>query len=116
MEQLHPRLNHLALVGVGGVIGALSRYGVDLIFSDIALATFLVNIFGVAVAAICTYRLTLNTEQRLLLVPGFSGGFTTYSAFALLLYDLTIAQAGLYIIATLVVSLAIIRVIRVGAS
>ncbi len=116
MERLHPRFHHLALVGVGGAIGALSRYGVDQIFSDIALATFLVNIFGVAVAAICTYRFTLNTEQRLLLVPGFSGGFTTYSAFALLLYDLTIAQAGLYIVATLVLSLAIIRVIRAGTS
>lgn len=116
MEQLHPRSQHLVLVGVGGVIGTLSRYAVDQLFSDIALATFVVNIFGVAVAAICTYRLTLNTNQRLLLIPGFSGGFTTYSAFAFLLYDLTIAQAGLYIVATLVLSLAIIRVVRANAS
>lgn len=114
MEQLH--LRHLLLVGVGGVVGALSRYGVGEIFSDIALATLLVNLFGVAIAAIGTYRLTLTTDQKLLLIPGFSGGFTTYSAFALLLYDLTIAQAGLYVIASLVLSLAIIRVIRAGTA
>ncbi len=114
MEQLH--LRHLFLVGVGGVVGALSRYGIDEIFSDIALATFIVNLFGVAVAAVCTYRLTLTTDQRLFLISGFSGGFTTYSAFALLLYDLTLAQAGLYIIASLILSLAIIRVIRAGAA
>lgn len=110
-----PQLRHLLLVGVGGVVGALSRYGVDEIFGDIALATFIVNLFGVAIAAICTYRFTLNTNQRLFLVSGFAGGFTTYSAFALLLYDLTIAQAGLYIVASLILSLALIRVIRAGA-
>ena len=114
MEQLH--LRHLLLVGVGGVVGALSRYGVDEIFSDIALATFIVNVFGVALAAVCTYRLTLTTDKRLFLVPGFSGGFTTYSAFAVLLYDLTLAQAGLYIIASLTLTLALIRVIRAGAA
>ena len=114
MEQLHPR--HLLLVGVGGVVGALSRYGVDEVFVDVALATFIVNLFGVALAAIGTYRLSLTTEQKLFWIPGFSGGFTTYSAFALLLYDLTIAQAGFYIIASLVLSLAIIRVIRAGAA
>lgn len=110
-----PQLRHLLLVGVGGVVGALSRYGVDEIFGDIALATFIVNLFGVAIAAICTYRFTLNTNQRLFLVTGFAGGFTTYSAFALLLYDLTIPQAGLYIVASVILSLALIRVIRAGA-
>ena len=110
-----PQLRHLLLVGVGGVVGALSRYGVDEIFGDIALATFIVNLFGVAIAAICTYRFTLNTNQRLFLVSGFAGGFTTFSAFALLLYDLTIAQAGLYIVASVILSLALIRVIRAGA-
>ena len=110
-----PELRHLFLIGVGGVIGALSRYGVDEIFGDIALATFIVNLFGVAIAATCTYRLSLNTDQRLFLVTGFSGGFTTYSAFAFLLYDLTIAQAGLYIVASLLLSLALIPVIRAGA-
>ena len=109
-----PQLRHLLLVGVGGVVGALSRYGVDEIFGDVALATFFVNLFGVAVAAICTYRFTLNTNQRLFLVTGFSGGFTTYSAFAVLLFDLTLAQAGLYIVASLILSLALIRVIRAG--
>jgi CrcB protein len=110
-----PQLRHLLLVGVGGVAGALARYGVDEIFGDIALATFIVNLFGVAIAAVCTYRLALTTDQRLFTVTGFAGGFTTYSAFAVLLYDLTIAQAGLYIVASLILSLAVIRVIRVGA-
>lgn len=109
-----PQLRHLLLVGVGGVAGALARYGADEIFEDIALATFIVNLFGVAIAAVCTYRLTLTTDQRLFIVTGFAGGFTTYSAFAVLLYDLSIAQSGLYIVASLILSLAIIRVIRAG--
>lgn len=110
-----PQLRHLLLVGVGGAVGALTRYSVDLIFPDIALATLIVNLFGVAVAAICIYRLTLTFERQLFLVTGFAGGFTTYSAFALLLYDLPIAQAGLYIAASLILSLALIRVVRAGA-
>lgn len=109
-----PQLRHLLLVGVGGVAGALARYGADEIFGDIALATLIVNLFGVAIAAVCTYRLTLTTDQRLFIVTGFAGGFTTYSAFAVLLYDLSIAQSGLYIVASLILSLAIIRVIRAG--
>ena len=109
-----PQLRHLLLVGVGGVLGSLSRYGADQLFGDITLATFFVNLFGVAIAAIFTYRITLNTDQRLFVVTGFAGGFTTYSAFAVLLYDLTIAQAGLYIVASLVLSLALIRVVRAG--
>ena len=109
-----PQLRHLLLVGVGGVAGALARYGADEIFGDIALAAFIVNLFGVAIAAVCTYRLTLTTDQRLFIVTGFAGGFTTYSAFAVLLYDLSIAQSGLYIVASLILSLAIIRVIRAG--
>jgi len=108
-----PPLRHLLLVGVGGAVGALSRYGVELIF-EISLATLIVNLFGVAIAAVCIYRLSLTHEQQLFLVTGFAGGFTTYSAFALLLYDLTLPQAGLYIAASLLLSLAIIRVIRAG--
>lgn len=53
------------------------------IFADIALATFIVNLFGVAIATVCTYRFTLTTSQRLVTVAGFAGGFTTYLAFAL---------------------------------
>lgn len=111
-----PQLRHLLSIGVGGAVGALSRFGIDELFADIALATFIVNLFGVAVAAICTYRFSLTSNQRLFLVTGFAGGFTTYSAFALLLYDLTLAQAGLYVAASLILSLALIRVVRAGAS
>ncbi len=108
-----PPLRHLFIVGAGGVVGALSRYGVDLLF-EISLATLIINLFGVAIAAVCLYRLSLTQEQQLFLVTGLAGGFTTYSAFALLLYDLTLPQAGLYITASLLLSLAIIRVVRAG--
>ena len=109
-----PQLRHLLLIGAGGVVGALSRYGIDQIFGDIALATFIVNLFGVAVAAICTFRLELSPEQKLFVVPGFAGSFTTYSAFVVLLYELALARAGLYIVASLILSLAMIRLIRAG--
>ena len=84
------------LVGLGGAFGSIARYLVGNATMRWAAphnavgfpwGTLLVNILGCAaigVLAVAIERLTsLNTELRLLLITGFLGGFTTFSAFAL---------------------------------
>lgn len=88
----------LLFVALGGAIGSSMRYGVSLFvtrhFSESAwpLATFLVNIAGgFAMGVLIGWLSTLETETiglRLFLATGILGGFTTFSAFSLELYEL----------------------------
>lgn len=66
----------------GGVFGTLSRYGLGLIFPDDRAGTLAANIFGVALAALLLVVMERRgiTELRLLLLPGFCAGMTTFSA------------------------------------
>ncbi len=75
------------LVGLGGAAGSMLRYGVGLAFAGSAFpyATLTVNIigcFGIGLAIPSLDRVPLlSPEMRLLLIAGFLGGFTTFSAF-----------------------------------
>jgi CrcB protein len=79
------------LVGVGGFVGSVLRYLISLAFagwlgSPFPLATFAVNIAGCFVMGIL-FGLSertgvLSPELRALLMAGFCGGFTTFSAFS----------------------------------
>lgn len=83
---------HLAAVALGGALGALARYGVNgLIYPVMAgkfpLGTLVVNVLGSVVMGVL-YVLVfdkgwLNPEWRNLLMVGFLGAFTTFSAFSL---------------------------------
>ena len=79
-------------VGVGGAVGSLMRYIVAVLIegwtpaSRMPFATAIVNLLGcfaigVASGVFEKYS-NLPLELRLLLVTGFLGGFTTFSAFA----------------------------------
>lgn len=71
-------------VGLGGFLGAVSRYSVGL-FMPITVfpwATLVVNAAGCLAIAILTAR-TLPAHVSLFLIPGFLGAFTTFSAFGL---------------------------------
>ena len=70
------------LVSVGGVAGTLSRFGLGEIFSDDRSGTLAANLIGVALAAILLVVMERRgiTEIRLLLLPGFCAGLTTFSA------------------------------------
>jgi CrcB protein len=63
----------LVYVGLGSMLGGLSRYG-------LSLATQGVSAFSL-IAGFSGRTELLSTEMRLLLATGFCGGFTTMSSF-----------------------------------
>lgn len=76
----------LALVAIGGMVGALTRYGISVGFeSEWPWATLLINILGALAIGVIAGTLTRGGPPILwpLLITGLLGGFTTVSAFAL---------------------------------
>lgn len=103
----------LLLVGIGGGAGSIFRYIVALAtarwhHSAFPLGTFIINVTGcflIGVLGGWLGRVHLENEQlRLLLMTGFCGGFTTFSAFAnenfLLLKGGDLIVASLYVAAS----------------
>lgn len=85
-------IKSLLIVGLGGGAGSMLRFAVQKIFSVQSVASFptatlLVNIAGCFLIGILwslfSRSLTLSEEMKLLLMTGFCGGFTTFSAFTL---------------------------------
>lgn len=83
-------MKYALLVFIGGGLGSLFRYAFEKIFKIFStvypINTFIVNIIGcILVGFLIGYSLksnTTNESQNLLLITGFCGGFTTFSAFA----------------------------------
>ncbi|MBY5957529.1 fluoride efflux transporter CrcB [Membranicola marinus] len=94
---------NLMLVFLGGGIGSVLRYLVGVWVSgwtpmNFPWGTFLVNIIGSLVIGII-YGLVLSSSQtgeiqKLLLITGFCGGFTTFSAFSY--ENMALLQIGAY--------------------
>jgi len=85
-------IKNFLIVGLGGASGSMLRYAVQKIFQVQTAAAFptgtlLVNIAGCFLIGILwslvSRSLTWNEEMKLLLMTGFCGGFTTFSAFTL---------------------------------
>jgi CrcB protein len=81
----------LILVAIGGGLGSVLRYSTSLLMQRFyphafPVGTLLVNVLGCFLIGILIASLgkinTLQDDIRLLLVTGFCGGFTTFSAFA----------------------------------
>ncbi len=75
---------NILLVGLGGAVGAISRYLVNLMLIG-SWATLAVNIVGSFCVGLVLASLKDHPEFSqlyLLLVVGFAGGFTTFSAFS----------------------------------
>jgi len=112
-------IKDLLLVGVGGGIGSMlrfltSRLSARYISSEWALiGTFTANIIGCFIIGLLAGWLLINTGKSqqlpLLLVVGFCGGYTTFSAFAY--ENVQLLQSGhilfsiLYILGSIILGL-----------
>lgn len=101
---------NILLVAFGGAGGSILRYGASCIITTkkFPLNTFTVNIIGCFVIGLLMgYFIKQQNMQswQMLLVTGFCGGFTTFSAFSydvvLLLQQQRFTTALLYIFSTL---------------
>lgn len=81
------------LVGLGGAIGAMARYGTGVVVghfwrTSFPVATLLVNVvgslaMGLLVGWLARTLPAWQEEARLFVAVGVLGGFTTFSAFSL---------------------------------
>ncbi len=108
------------LVGIGGAVGSMARYGLSVLVGRLwsgsfPLAILLTNIagsvlMGVLVGLLARFMPESGNEIRLFAAVGVLGGFTTFSSFSLdtiiLLERGELAQATLYVVLSVVVCLA----------
>ncbi|MBB6179501.1 fluoride efflux transporter CrcB [Pseudorhizobium flavum] len=110
---------HLLLVAAGGATGSVMRYlvgqwSIRLLGPSFPWGTLIVNVLGSfaigLLAELIARKLDASLEMRLLLVTGFLGGFTTFSAFsldALVLFERGATGAAVaYILGSVGISLA----------
>jgi fluoride exporter len=83
-------LQRLLLIAVAGSLGALARYGLaGLVHRSVGASfpwgTLVVNLLGCfaagALIALFEHRWQLSGELRIIVLVGFMGAFTTFSAF-----------------------------------
>ena len=106
------------LVGLGGGVGAMMRYGFGLSVGrfhsgPFPLGTFGVNIIGSLLMGLLVGILAKTTpgwqpEARLLLATGLLGGFTTFSSFSLDIVTLIergqLITASFYAVASMIIA------------
>ncbi|MEI6487177.1 MAG: fluoride efflux transporter CrcB [Sphingomonadales bacterium] len=94
---MNPAIPSLLLVAIGGALGSVLRYGVGrwviaLTGPGFPFGTFAVNIVGGFLMGLLAGWLARHSdggeELRLLLGVGVLGGFTTFSAFSLEVYNM----------------------------
>jgi len=81
---------NIFIIGIGGFLGAITRYGVALWIGQrwgrsFPLGTFVINVSGSfligLLMSLLTERFMVNPQWRLMLVVGFLGAYTTFSTF-----------------------------------
>ena len=110
---MNPTLPQLLLVALGGGLGTALRYGVGrwailLMGPGFPFGTFAVNIIGGFLMGVLAGWLARFSESgealRLLLGVGVLGGFTTFSAFSLEIYNMIthaeVAMAAAYAVSS----------------
>jgi CrcB protein len=85
-------MQNYLIIGLGGFLGAVTRYAVSLWVGQkwgrsFPLGTFFVNVSGsfliALVMSLTTERFMVNPQWRLFLAVGFLGAYTTFSTFEL---------------------------------
>ncbi len=105
-------IKNLLLVGLGGGIGSMLRFGTALLINNklFPYATFAVNIIGSfiigIVFALTLKEVALSHNWKLFLSAGICGGFTTFSAFSL--ENMGLLQSGKYGLAITYIGLSVI--------
>tara|TARA_R110000787_G_scaffold1497_13_gene6536 strand:- start:19619 stop:19999 length:381 start_codon:yes stop_codon:yes gene_type:complete len=112
-------MNMFLSVAIGGALGACARYGVAQVMlrqlgPGYPYGTLFVNIVGSFLMGVLIELIALrwspSPELRVLLVTGFLGGFTTFSAFsldvALMVEKGEMLSAAGYILLSVILSIA----------
>ena len=105
------RIDHLALVAIGGAAGAVIRWALAdaWIVDSFPWPTLIVNVVGCALLGVFTADGIPVRAQRLL-ATGFSGGLTTFSTLSVevvrLLDDGSAIVAVVYVAASVILGLA----------
>lgn len=100
----------ITAVAAGGALGSTARYLIARMLNGaFPLGTLCVNVAGCFAMGVLTARMDdMTPPWHVFLMTGFLGGFTTFSAFTFDTYMLTrdamVAQAALYMAATIVLS------------
>jgi fluoride exporter len=90
-------VQRLILIGLGGLVGTLCRYGLSSLVDKRVGATFptgtlLVNVIGCFLAGFLffafTEKVVVSDIVKTAVMIGFLGGFTTFSAFGLQTFTL----------------------------
>jgi CrcB protein len=106
---------NMILIAIGGAVGSVTRYSVGkfvlhYVSAGFPWGTLAVNILGSFLIGLCVHFLPRDTDLRFLVVTGFLGGFTTFSAFSIetmgLLKSPQPFYGVLYIALSLILSLA----------
>jgi len=111
-------MKQVFFVGLGGAAGSILRYLTSIVTlkfysASFPVATFIVNVFGCFLAGLIFGSITQESSEaqnlKVLLLTGFCGGFTTFSAFALenvrLMNSGNLSTAVLYTIASIAAGL-----------
>lgn len=111
-------MKQLLFVGLGGAAGSMLRYLTSVVTlkyysASFPLATLVVNVVGCFLAGLIFGSITQETADaqnlKVLLLTGFCGGFTTFSAFALenvrLMNSGNLSTAIVYTVVSLVAGL-----------
>jgi CrcB protein len=88
----------IAVIGIGGALGAVARHLVNIspaatAFKAFPLATFLINVSGSFFIGFMTIALAekfdVGENLRAAVIVGFLGAFTTFSTFEMEIFTLT---------------------------
>ena len=105
-------MKKVAIVALGGTLGSLARYLFTESISRYSLAIFIVNLIGVAIAGLVAYRIRPSELSETFWIPGFAGGFTTFSSVAVIYNSQSPVTAFGYFFGTVIISLMILALIQ----
>lgn len=107
----------LFYVFLGGGLGSVCRYGVGRFFDSSHYGTLTANIISCLILGFLigiSAQQLMKSEQRLLLMTGFCGGFSTFSTFSGELVQMyqngQVVDAGLYMLGSIAAGIACILI------